>query len=143
MKNNYHLFLKLIILLTMLCFTNYSNANPATQFEMPFGLTLAPNTRIVDVAQYNVGTIKEANGRLATKKTAREVVSFYERELQAKGFIIASKTDTAKRVSIVAKRGKGDFFSLSDYGDDFGLEPGETELRIIIRYAPVNAPVAP
>ncbi len=136
MKNNYYLFFKFILLLTVLWFANHSNSNPATPFVMPFGLTLAPDTRVVDVAQYNVGTIKEANGRLATKQTARGVISFYERELKAKGFRIFSKTDNAKRIDIAAKRGKGDFFSISDYGSDHGLELGETRLTIIIRFAP-------
>ena len=138
MKNNLYLTFQFILLLFTLCFAHLSSAQQNEPFVMPFGLELAPDTRVVDVAQYFVGTIKEANGVLATKKTAREVIAYYERELEARGFRIFSKTDNERRVSISGKRGKGDFMTLSDYGDDEGLEPGETELRIIVRYAPVT-----
>lgn len=135
--NNRTLFLATLVLfsLTLLSFSK-AFANSPAEFEMPFDLPMAPDTRVIVVAEYFVGTIKEANGSLATKGTAKQVVSFYETALKDAGFTIFSKTDSAKRVYIAAKRGKGDFFSISSYGNDDGLEAGETKLTITIRFAP-------
>ncbi|MBV1911640.1 MAG: hypothetical protein KUG78_20275 [Kangiellaceae bacterium] len=132
-----HRFIFSTLILTSIAFFSVDKvfASSEAEFEVPFGLTMAPETRLVDVAQYYVGTIKEANGLLATKKTAKEVVSYYERALKAAGFRIFSKTDTPTRNYIAAKRGKGDFFSMSNTGDNSEVEPGETEIRFMIRYA--------
>lgn len=62
------------------------------------------------VKEYFVGTIKETNGSLATAGNAKEIVRFYENIQKDAGFKIFSKSDHAKRVSIAAKRGQGDFF---------------------------------
>ncbi|MEP4545517.1 MAG: hypothetical protein ABJ000_05000 [Saccharospirillum sp.] len=108
-----------------------------SEFEMPFNLSMAPDTRVVDVGQYAVGDIQEANGSLATKDTARSVLRFYERELEAAGFEIFSKTDNDSRVSFAAKRADGGYFSLSSSTRSYlDVEEGETELRIIFRYVP-------
>jgi hypothetical protein len=126
-----------LLLITMSLFSfGKAFASPPTEFEMPFDLAMAPDTRVVTVAEYLVGTIKEANGSLATTGSAKNVVSFYESALKDAGFRIFSKTDNVNRVAIAAKRGKGDFFSISNYGSDEGLEVGETNLTIIVRFAP-------
>lgn len=108
-----------------------------SEFEMPFNLSMAPNTRVVDVSQYAVGDIQEANGSLATRDTARNVLTFYERKLEAAGFEVFSKTDNESRVSFAAKRADGGYFSLSSSARSYlDVEEGETELRITVRYVP-------
>ena len=134
---NYKLFFLLAFLIIMPFATSKTIAMDASaNMQMPFGLNMPLNTRIVDIVKSKVGDIKTMNGVLATKNTAKEAVNFYEIALKEMGFRIFSKTDNAKRIYIAAKRGKGDFFSISDYGSDHGLELGETRLTIIIRLAP-------
>lgn len=131
-------FISVSIILTSIAFFSFDKvfANSGAEFELPFGLSLAPETRITVAQQYFVGEIEEANGLLATKKTAKEVVSFYENALKEAGFRIYSKKDTTERNYIAAKRGKGDFFSISNTGDNSEVEADEIELRFMIRFAP-------
>lgn len=126
-----------LLLLIVATVSGLTFAATPPEFEMPFNLPMAPNTRVVDVAQYSVGDIQEANGSLATKDTARNVLKFYQEELEAAGFHIFSRTDKESRISFAAKRGEGDYFSLSSSTKSYlDVEEGETELRIIVRYAP-------
>lgn len=129
-----------VIVAAHLLFTTFGGqalAAEPPEFEMPFNLPMALNTRVVDVAQYAVGETQEANGSLATRDAARNVLRFYERELEAVGFEIFSKTDNDSRVSFAAKRADGGYFSLSSSARSYlEVEEGETELRIIVRYVP-------
>jgi len=111
-------------------------AKSPEELELPFGLSMAPNTRVVLFAQYMVGDIEEINGSLATTGTAKDVIAFYEEALTSLGFRIFSKTNRADRISIAAKRGKGDFFSISSSTKVYEIEANEVGMRITIRIAP-------
>jgi hypothetical protein len=135
--NPIRLWAILVAHLLLATFGGLTLAAEPSEFEMPFNLPMAPNTRVVDVAQYAVGDIQEANGSLATRDTARNVITFFERELEAAGFEIFSKTDNDSRVSFAAKRADGGYFSLSSSNRSYlDVEEGETELRIIVRFTP-------
>lgn len=123
--------------LLLAVFGGVAIAATPTEFEMPFGLTMAPDTRIVDVAQYFVGEVQEANGSLATKGSAKDAINFYEKALKDAGFRIFSKTNQDGRIGFAGKRSKGDYFSLSSSSRSYmEVEAGEIELRVVIRYAP-------
>jgi len=108
----------------------------AANAKLPFDLPMAPETRFLhEFRDYERKGQRMADGVLAAKQTPQQLVAFYKIALAEAGFQITSENDYESTASLTAKRGQGDEFSLTSARSGSGVEEGESQTTVIVKYA--------
>lgn len=105
----------------------------AEEYTLPYDLTLAPNTRILNGNSFESGGIMESVASLATTGDPKAVLEFYEGELTKAGWEVYSRGGNPDRPMFAAK--KDDLrIQASLFGSGDGLEEGESDVRLTAKY---------
>jgi len=101
-------------------------------YEMPYGLGLAPNTRLVDGTSYKIGTITESRASLATTGDGKAALDYYETELTKDGWEVYSRSSNPEKPSFAAK--KDDLRIQASLFGGSDLKDGETSVQLTAKY---------
>ena len=107
----------------------------ASEFNMPFGLAVTPDARLLISDAYDSGgdTREESVARFGTQLSLQEVIDFYQAVLAEAGFKLSVPTDRGHYMGINGKRGT-DRIRVSVRNDGDWADAGENELTIVATY---------
>lgn len=119
----------------LLIATLHVGLSGASEFTMPFGLSLTPGARLLisDVHDSGADTREESVARYGTRLPLQEVIAFYQTALVDAGFKISVPTDNGDSMGITGKRGR-DRIRVSVKKEGSWAEVGENELTIVAVY---------